>query len=271
MAKERLDLLLVRRGLYPSREQARTAIMAGEVLVNNVPVDKPGAAVPDTATIRLLGQHLPYVSRGGLKLARALEVFSIDLHGKIILDVGASTGGFTDCALKHGAARVYAVDVGYGQLAWSLRQDPRVIVMERVNARYLESSSFGEPADVATIDVSFISLLKVLPAVASCLKPEGEIIALVKPQFEAGPGRVGKKGVVREAAVHRAVLQEVLAAAVDLGLKIKGLTYSPIKGPEGNVEFLLWLGLTGQGLEKEAWESLINRVVAAAHEGLLKP
>lgn len=265
MAKVRLDLLLLQRGLYPSREQARAAIMAGEVLVDNVPVDKPGAAVPATAVIRLTGRHLPYVSRGGLKLARALEAFKIDLTGKIILDVGASTGGFTDCALQHGAARVYAVDVGYGQLAWSLRQDPRVVVLERVNARFLEPGHLGEPVDIATIDVSFISLLKILPAVAGCLKPDGEIVALVKPQFEAGPGRVGKKGVVREASVHQEILQEVLAGVTDLGLRVRSLTYSPVRGPEGNREFLLWLGLRGQALAGDTWPALIKEVVAAAH------
>lgn len=266
MARQRLDVLLIQRGLFGSRQQARAAIMAGEVLVNNIPVDKPGERVPVDAEIRLTGQPLPYVSRGGLKLEKALKVFNIDLHHKVILDVGASTGGFTDCALKHGAARVYAVDVGYGQLAWSLRQDPRVIVLERTNARYLERDKLGEPVDMATIDVAFISLAKVLPAVLRCLKPEGEIIALVKPQFEAGPGRVGKKGVVRDPAVHREVLKEVMTAVTGLGLKIYGLTWSPISGPEGNLEFLLWLGLKGQGLATGDWQHLIEQVVAAAHQ-----
>jgi 23S rRNA (cytidine1920-2'-O)/16S rRNA (cytidine1409-2'-O)-methyltransferase len=240
--------------------------MAGEVLVNNIPVDKPGERVPVDAAIRLTGRPLPYVSRGGLKLEKALKVFNIDLHHKVILDVGASTGGFTDCALKHGADRVYAVDVGYGQLAWSLRQDPRVIVLERTNARYLERDKLGEPVDVATIDVAFISLAKVLPAVRRCLKPEGEIIALVKPQFEAGPGRVGKKGVVRDPVVHMEVLKEVMNAVTGLGLKIYGLTWSPISGPEGNLEFLLWLGLKGLGLAPADWQHLIEQVVAAAHQ-----
>ncbi|KYH31647.1 TlyA family RNA methyltransferase [Neomoorella mulderi] len=266
MARQRLDLLLVQRGLFASRQQARAAIMAGEVLVNNVLVDKPGEGVPVDAEIRLTGQPLPYVSRGGLKLEKALKVFNIDLRDKIILDVGASTGGFTDCALKHGAARVYAVDVGYGQLAWSLRQDPRVTVLERTNARYLERDTLGELVDVATIDVAFISLAKILPAVLRCLKPEGEIIALVKPQFEAGPGRVGKKGVVRDPAVHREVLKEVMTGAAGLGLKIYGLTCSPISGPEGNLEFLLWLGLKGQGLAPGEWQPLIEQVVAEAHQ-----
>lgn len=253
--------MLVVRGFFTSRQQARAAIMAGEVLVNNVPVDKPGAAIPADAAIRLAGRPLPYVSRGGLKLAKALQVFGLDLRGKIILDVGASTGGFTDCALQKGAARVYAVDVGYGQLAWTLRQDPRVVVLERTNARYLEPAALGEQVDIATIDVAFISLLKVLPAVRRCLQPEGEVIALVKPQFEAGPERVGKKGVVRDPAVHRSVLQEVMAGAAGLGFTIRGLTTSPIRGPEGNREFLLWLGLIGWGLDQQDWAPLIDRAV----------
>nr|WP_277998809.1 TlyA family RNA methyltransferase [Moorella sulfitireducens] len=260
-----MDVLLVQRGLFGSRQQAQAAVMAGEVLVNNVPADKPGEKVPVDAEIRLTGQPLPYVSRGGLKLEKALKVFNIDLHHKIILDVGASTGGFTDCALKHGASRVYAVDVGYGQLAWSLRRDPRVIVLERTNARYLERNTLGEAVDLATIDVAFISLAKILPAVLRCLKPEGEIIALVKPQFEAGPGRVGKKGVVRDPAVHRQVLQEVMTASAALGLKIYGLTWSPISGPEGNLEFLLWLGLKDRGLAAGDWQQVIEQVVTAAH------
>ncbi|MBE3572321.1 MAG: TlyA family RNA methyltransferase [Moorella humiferrea] len=265
MVKQRLDVLLVSKGLFPSRQQAQAAIMAGEVLVNDVPVDKPGAKVPLEAEIRLTGRPLPYVSRGGLKLEKALRDFNIDLRQKVVLDVGASTGGFTDCALKHGASKVYAVDVGYGQLAWSLRGDPRVVVLERTNARHLDRDKLGEPVDVATIDVSFISLVKVMPAVLGCLKPEGEVIALVKPQFEAGPDRVGKKWVVRDPAVHREVLQEVISALAGLGLKIYGLTWSPISGPEGNLEFLLWMGLKGVGLSPEEWPALIQRVVAAAH------
>ncbi|NLW07105.1 MAG: TlyA family RNA methyltransferase [Clostridia bacterium] len=268
MVKQRLDLLLVNRGLFASREQARAAILAGEVLVDEVPVDKPGAVVREDAELRLKGNRLPYVSRGGLKLEKALKAFSINLQGKIVLDVGASTGGFTDCALQHGAARVYAVDVGYGQLAWSLRQDPRVVVLERTNARYLEPEMLPAPADLATIDVAFISVLKVLPAVCRCLRPQAEIIALIKPQFEAGPARVGKKGVVREAGTHREVLKEVLTGACALDLKIKGLTYSPIRGPQGNLEFLLWLGLEGAAIPVQEWLPVIERVVAAAHREL---
>lgn len=243
--------------------------MAGQILVNEVYVDKPGTAVPVDAKVCFRGLSLPYVSRGGLKLEKAIKTFAISLDGKIVLDVGASTGGFTDCALQHGAALVYAVDVGYGQLAWSLRQDKRVIVLERTNARYLEPEMFMQPADVATIDVAFISLLKVLPAVLNCLQPAGEIIALVKPQFEAGPEKVGKKGVIREAHIHRAVLKEVIAGVSELGLKIRGLTHSPLCGPKGNLEFLLWLGIEGQGLAAVEWPALINQVVGSAHRELL--
>jgi 23S rRNA (cytidine1920-2'-O)/16S rRNA (cytidine1409-2'-O)-methyltransferase len=260
--------LLVDRGLFPSREQARAAIMAGEVLVNEEPVDKPGALVPAGVELRLKGTRLPYVSRGGLKLEKALNTFALNLDGKTVLDVGASTGGFTDCALQHGAALVYAVDVGYGQLAWSLRQDPRVVVLERTNARYLEPGMLPGPADLATIDVAFISVLKVLPAVCRCLQPQGEVVALIKPQFEAGPDRVGKKGVIRESAVHEVVLQEVLSEISRQGLKIQGLTYSPISGPRGNLEFLLWLRLEGTGLLPSEWQPMIERVVAAAHHDL---
>ncbi len=269
MARQRLDLLLVSKGLSPSRERARAIIMAGQVLVDDVPVNKPGATVSPKAVIRLRGPSLPYVSRGGLKLAKALEFFDISLGGKIVLDIGASTGGFTDCALQKGAARVYAVDVGYGQLAWSLRQDKRVVVLERMNARHLKPDMLAEPADIAVIDVAFISLLKVLPAVLACLQPQGEIIALVKPQFEAGPERVGKKGVVKKAATHCSVLAKILAGASGLGLKICGLTYSPLRGPQGNIEFLLWLGLEGQGLGPTEWPALISQVVTAAHGELL--
>ncbi len=265
MAKERLDLLLVSKGFFASRRQAQAAIMAGRVLVDEHPVEKPGTLVPVDTDLRLTGRPQPYVSRGGFKLEAALAAFNIDLKHRVVLDVGASTGGFTDCALQKGAARVYAVDVGYGQLAWSLRQDPRVVVMERTNARYLQPDTLGELADVATIDVAFISLLKILPAVRRCLQPAGEVIALVKPQFEAGPARVGSRGVVRNPAVHRDVLQEVIAAAADQGWQVYGLTASPISGPEGNREFLLWLGLQRRGLPAATWQPLIEQVVREAH------
>jgi 23S rRNA (cytidine1920-2'-O)/16S rRNA (cytidine1409-2'-O)-methyltransferase len=236
MERERLDILLHRMGLAESRERARRLIMAGQVSVNGEVADKPGTRVPLTAEIRV-GAEPPYVSRGGLKLEAALTTFSIDVGGLVAADIGASTGGFTDCLLQHGAARVYSIDVGYGQLAWKLRQDPRVVVMERINARYLQE--LPEAIDVATIDVSFISLKLVAPAAMRLLKPSGHILALVKPQFEAGREQVGKGGVVRDPAVHEAVLHDLLAWAPVNGLQTGGLIPSPLRGPAGNIEFLV--------------------------------
>lgn len=243
--KQRLDLLLVERQLAESRERARRLIMAGEVLVDEQVSDKPGKTVPVTATIRVR-QSLPYVSRGGLKLKAALDAFALDVTGRVAVDVGASTGGFTDCLLQHGAARVYAVDVGYGQLAWSLRTDERVVVLERTNIRHLEElppDSDGRPvlADLATIDASFIGLELVLPATLRLLRPCAGIIALIKPQFEAGPEGVGKGGVVRDERVHRRVLIDTLDFAGQLELTVYGLIPSPAIGPAGNIEFLVWL------------------------------
>ncbi|RME48854.1 MAG: TlyA family RNA methyltransferase [Chloroflexi bacterium] len=237
-AKERLDVLLVERGLAETRSRAQQLIRAGDVLVDDRVLDKPGMRVPVHANIRVR-ERLPYVGRGGLKLEAALDAFEIDVSGAVAADVGASTGGFTDCLLQRGAARVYAIDVGYGQLAWKLRQDERVVVMERTNVRYLDR--LPEPIDLATIDVSFISLRLVLPKVAGWLKPAGQIVALIKPQFEAGPEDVGKGGIVRDPEVHRRVLHEVLAFAEGQGLRVQGLIPSPIAGAEGNVEFLAWL------------------------------
>lgn len=237
--KTRLDVLLVQRGLFPSRQQAQRAIMAGLVFVDGQRVDKPGTAVPATARVEVRGKPFPYVSRGGLKLEKALDVFGVDVTGLVAADIGASTGGFTDCLLQRGAARVYAIDVGTGQLDWRLRTDPRVVVMEGVNARYLRPGDLPEPVDLAVIDVSFISLIKVLPAVRDLLKPGGRVIALVKPQFEAGREQVGRRGVVRDPKVHRAVLRQVLLALGPLGLRPGGLTPSPIRGPEGNIEYLV--------------------------------
>jgi 23S rRNA (cytidine1920-2'-O)/16S rRNA (cytidine1409-2'-O)-methyltransferase len=238
--KERLDRLLVDRELVESREQARRLIMAGEVLVNEQVVDKAGHLVPADAEIRLR-QTLKYVSRGGLKLEAALQEFNIDVSGYTAVDVGASTGGFTDCLLQRGATRVYAVDVGYGQLAWKLRQDERVISLERTNIRYLEELPGGVQADLAVIDASFIGLSLVLPATLRLLTPKGEIVALIKPQFEAGPGNVGKGGVVRDAKVHRWVIEDTIELAHQHGLSVVGLTVSPAPGPAGNIEFLIWL------------------------------
>lgn len=235
MERERLDVLLFKRGLVESREQGRRLIMAGQVRVNGEVIDKPGTRVPLTAVISI-EQQPAYVSRGGVKLEAALTAFDVDVHGLVVADIGASTGGFTDCLLQHGAARVYAIDVGYGQLAWQLRQDPRVVVMERVNVRYL--SALPEPIDLATIDVSFISLKLVLPVVMQLLKPGGQIIALIKPQFEAGREQVGKGGVVKDPAVHQAVLHDILSWAMQKGLQVRGAIASPLRGPAGNIEFL---------------------------------
>jgi 23S rRNA (cytidine1920-2'-O)/16S rRNA (cytidine1409-2'-O)-methyltransferase len=233
-------LLLVERGLVESREQARRLIMAGEVLVNEQVSDKPGHNVPLDATVRVR-TPLPYVSRGGQKLAAALQAFAIEVTGKIAVDVGASTGGFTDCLLQHGASRVYAIDVGYGQLAWKLRSDPRVIILERTNIRHLAQLPEAVLADLAVIDASFISLALVLPATLRLLTAEAQVVALIKPQFEAGQDAVGKGGVVRDAKIHERVLQETFELATSLGLTVAGLIASPLLGPAGNVEFLMWL------------------------------
>ena len=261
--KTRLDRLLVERGLAPSREQARRLIMAGEVQVGGRVVDKPGRLVPEDAPVEVRRQPR-YVSRGGLKLEAALDRFGLDVSGKVVVDVGASTGGFTDCLLQRGAAKVYAVDVGYGQLAWKLRQDPRVIPLERTNIRYLEALPDGELADLAVIDASFIGLRLVLPATLRLLKPDGQVIALVKPQFEAGRQDVGKGGVVRDPQVHRRVLEEVAALAQELGLTVAGLTVSPAPGPAGNVEFLIWL--TRDPRQAIPLEPAIRQAVAEAQK-----
>jgi 23S rRNA (cytidine1920-2'-O)/16S rRNA (cytidine1409-2'-O)-methyltransferase len=236
--KIRLDELILARGLAESRSQAQRLIGAGQVSIGDRVADKPGQLVPEDATIRV-AQGLPYVSRGGLKLAAGLDAFGVNPAGWVCADIGASTGGFTDCLLQRGAARVYAVDVGYGQLAWSLRQDPRVISLERTNIRYLES--LPEPVALATVDVSFIGLGLVLPVIVRLLAAGGQIIALIKPQFEVGKGQVGKGGVVREPALHRAAIEQTLAEATACGLTPAGLIRSPITGPAGNVEFLTWL------------------------------
>lgn len=243
--KLRLDILLVEKGLFPSREKAKTSIMAGVIRVNGKLVDKPGADVPADAAVEVIKPAVPYVSRGGLKLEKAIKRFGFDLRGKVMVDIGASTGGFTDCALQHGAARVYAVDVGYGQLDWKLRQDDRVINLEKTNIRYLEPAKIKEAPDLITADVSFISLEKVLPKITEILPDGGLLITLIKPQFEAGREKVGKKGVVREPGTHAEVIHKVINAAGRLGFKTTGLTYSPIKGPEGNIEYLACMIKTG--------------------------
>lgn len=263
MAKKRLDQLLVERGHYPSRERAQAAIMAGLVRVGDAVATKAGTPVAETAAITVAGEVHPYVSRGGLKLERALDVFAVDPAGKVVLDAGASTGGFTDVCLKRGARRVYAVDVGYGQLAWELRQDDRVIVMERTNVRHLAPVALPEPPDLIVSDLSFISLAKVLPAFAALLAPGGEAITLVKPQFEVGKGQTDH-GIVRDPAAHRRVLEAVREAARGVGWRLVGLDHSPIKGPEGNIEFLArWRA--GDG---EEWSGDPAAVVQAAHAAL---
>jgi 23S rRNA (cytidine1920-2'-O)/16S rRNA (cytidine1409-2'-O)-methyltransferase len=239
--KERLDKLLVARGLAQSRERARALILAGQVVVDHHTVDKAGAQVSADVSLRLKGEDIPYVSRGGLKLEKALEFFAIEVTGKVAIDVGASTGGFTDCLLQRGAARVYAVDVGYGQLAWSLRQDGRVINLERTNIRHLQPESLAERPVLAVIDASFISLDKVLPATLALLTDDGEIVALIKPQFEVGRGAVGKGGVVRDTRQHGEVVERIRQLAGELGCEVLGVTESPILGPKGNREFLIYL------------------------------
>ena len=236
--KERLDVLLVSRGLAETRTKAQAIIMSGDVYVGGQKADKPGMSYEDTVEIEVRGQACPYVSRGGLKLEKALRDFGVDPTGYVCSDSGASTGGFTDCLLQQGAAKVFAIDVGYGQLAWKIRQDPRVVCMERTNIRYVQPEDLGEPLDLSVVDVSFISLKIVLPAIARLLKPTGQVLCLIKPQFEAGKEKVGKKGVVRDPAVHQEVLEHFVALADELGFTIRNLTFSPVKGPEGNIEFL---------------------------------
>ncbi len=236
--KERLDVLLVSRGLAETRTKAQAIIMSGDVYVGGQKADKPGMSYEDTVDIEVRGQACPYVSRGGLKLEKALRDFGVDPTGYVCSDSGASTGGFTDCLLQQGAAKVFAIDVGYGQLAWKIRQDPRVVCMERTNIRYVQPEDLGEPLDLSVVDVSFISLKIVLPAIARLLKPTGQVLCLIKPQFEAGKEKVGKKGVVRDPAVHQEVLEHFVALADELGFTIRNLTFSPVKGPEGNIEFL---------------------------------
>ncbi len=241
--KERLDVLLVSLGLAESRAKAQATIMAGEVYVNGQKADKSGMEVDITANIEVRGSACPYVSRGGLKLEKALKNFGVDPTGYVCSDSGASTGGFTDCLLQQGASKVFAIDVGYGQLAWKIRNDPRVVVMERTNIRYVTLEDLGEPLDLSVIDVSFISLGLVLPVVKTLLKPTGQVLCLIKPQFEAGKDKVGKKGVVRDPAVHEEVLQNFISLAKSLDFTIRNLTFSPVKGPEGNIEFLAHLSM----------------------------
>lgn len=268
-SKKRLDALVVERGLAESGEGARRLIQAGLVRVDGLMRDKPGEKVSSDAKVEATGPALKYVSRGGLKLEKALDCFGIGLLGVKAMDIGASTGGFTDCMLQRGAEKVYAVDVGYGQLAWKLRQDPRVVVMERTNARSLDPDLFEEGIDFASMDVSFISFLKVLPAVLGVGSGRLRCVVLVKPQFEAGREKVGKNGGVRDPAVHEQVLEAATEGALGLGLIVAGLDYSPVKGPEGNIEYLMYVGKAGSGLSPtEDVPGLIKKTVLEAHDKL---
>lgn len=269
--KERLDLLLVQRNLAPSREKAKAVIMAGQVYVDGQKEEKAGTMFPETVSIEVKGNTLPYVSRGGLKLEKAMTHFALSLQDKTCMDVGASTGGFTDCMLQNGANKVYAVDVGYGQLDWKLRNDARVICMEKTNIRYVLPEHIEELCDFASIDVSFISLTKVLLPVRNLLTASGEIVCLIKPQFEAGREKVGKKGVVRDGAVHLEVIEKVIEYARSIALNPLHLEFSPIKGPEGNIEYLLHLQKMPEESTPEPLKELEPcRVVEAAHAALDK-
>ena len=267
--KERLDVLLVKRNLAVSREKAKAVIMAGEVYVDGQKEDKAGSMFQDSVHIEVRGNTLPYVSRGGLKLEKAMTHFGVSLEGKVCLDVGASTGGFTDCMLQNGAKRVYAVDVGHGQLDWKLRNDPRVVCMEKTNIRYVVPDDIGEQADFSSIDVSFISLTKVLLPVRELLGEGGEIVCLIKPQCEAGRERVGKKGVVRDPAVHLEVIEKIVDYAKSISFEILNLEFSPIKGPEGNIEYLLYLRRLKEGQESERMVFESAQIVKKAHETLM--
>lgn len=264
--KERLDVLLVERGLAPSREKAKTMIMEGCVFVEGQREDKAGTNFDTGAQIEVRGNTLKYVSRGGLKLEKAMQQFDLSLDQAVCMDIGASTGGFTDCMLQNGAAKVYAVDVGYGQFAWKLRNDPRVVCMEKTNIRYVTPEDIGDVLDFASVDVSFISLTKVLIPARELLRDGGEMVCLIKPQFEAGKDKVGKKGVVRDAAVHREVIGKVISFALEQGFSVLHLEYSPIKGPEGNIEYLVHIRKDGKGKKEETVDA--EAVVAQAHTSL---
>lgn len=262
--KERLDILLVEKGIFTSRERAKTNIMAGKIFVDGQRVDKAGEKVNIDAEIIFKGQEIPYVSRGGLKLEKAMKEFNISLNDKTCMDIGASTGGFTDCMLQNGAKKVFSVDVGYGQFAWKLRTDPRVVCMERTNIRYVTPEEIGEPVDFASIDVSFISLKKIMPATKNLLSENGEVVALIKPQFEAGKEKVGKKGVVRDINVHNEVVMSIVEHLQSENLNVLSLGYSPIKGPEGNIEYLVYFS---KDKNKESNFSIedVEKVVNESH------
>lgn len=264
--KERFDVLLVQQGLANSRELAKAYIMAGNVYVDGQKEDKAGTKVAVTAKLEVKGNQMKYVSRGGYKLEKAMDVFGIRLDGKICLDIGASTGGFTDCMLQNGASKVYAIDVGYGQFAWKLRNDERVVCLEKTNVRYVTHEQVPDEGDFASIDVSFISLTKVLPAVLGVLGEKGQLVCLIKPQFEAGREKVGKKGVVRDSSVHREVIEMIVEYVRTQSLGILGLDFSPIKGPEGNIEYLIYLDKSRSGMHEDEVQARVDTVVAQSHK-----
>ncbi len=283
--KKRLDVLLVEKGLAPSREKAKAYIMSGIVYVDGEKEDKAGSTFDEEKNIEVRGNTLKYVSRGGLKLEKAMETFPIDLSGKVCMDVGASTGGFTDCMLQNGATKVYAIDVGHGQLDWKLRTDERVVCMEKTNIRYVTPADIDELAEFASVDVSFISLSKVLPPLYDLMVEDGQVVCLIKPQFEAGREQVGKKGVVRDKAVHKQVIVKCTEYAENSGFKVLGLTFSPVKGPEGNIEYLMYLTkdkdleITDKGTillgtepadASEHLEDIVDKLVASSHQELDK-
>lgn len=263
--KERLDILLVEKGIFTSRERAKTNIMAGKIFVDGQRVDKAGEKVNIDAEIIFKGQEIPYVSRGGLKLEKAINEFGVSLKDKVCMDIGASTGGFTDCMLQNDAKKVFSVDVGYGQFAWKLRTDPRVVCMERTNIRYVTPEDIGEKIDFASIDVSFISLKKIMPATLNLLSDIGEVVALIKPQFEAGKEKVGKKGVVRDINVHKEVVMSIVDSLQKENLNIISLSYSPIKGPEGNIEYLVYFS-KDKNKESDFTMEDIEKVVNESHD-----
>ncbi|MBQ3118312.1 MAG: TlyA family RNA methyltransferase [Clostridia bacterium] len=267
MAKIRLDTYITEQGLAPSREKAKALIMAGVVFVDNQKEDKAGTMISETQKVEVRGGELKYVSRGGLKLEKAMSAFDVTLDNKVCMDIGASTGGFTDCMLQNGASRVFAVDVGYGQLAWKLRCDERVVNMERTNIRYVTLEDIGEPLDFASIDVAFISLRLVLPVAYNLLCDDGEVVALIKPQFEAGKEKVGKKGVVKDVNVHKEVVAGIYDFAIDNGFGVMGLDFSPIKGPEGNIEYLIHLKKNAETVVKR---EETDRIAELSHENLDK-
>lgn len=264
--KERLDILMVNQGLASSREKAKSIIMAGSVYVDGQKEDKAGTKFEDTVQIEVRGQKMPYVSRGGYKLEKAMKEYGLDLTGKICMDVGSSTGGFTDCMLQNGAVKVFAIDVGRGQLDWKLRQDPRVVCMEKTNIRYVTPENLSDVPGFSSIDVSFISLTKVLTVVYNLLSADGEVVSLIKPQFEAGREKVGKKGVVRDPDVHREVVRHIVDHAMEVGFSIKAITWSPIKGPEGNIEYLMYMTKVKQDSIEVDDKALVEAAFAALNK-----